>query len=143
MRVPFFAAMLLNFCLPLVSSADCPVRQVTGSCSTCANHVAPVAACSCGHACSAPAPVAAPCNSCNHFSSCSPCNSCSTGSCDSCSTRQCPKYDYANFNAQFYAEFYARNPWYLEAKKQEAAEKAKRIGATQVSNKPETRTSRG
>ncbi len=47
-----------------------------------------------------------------------PCNTCGCGP-------VCPKYDYANFKQQFYAEFYARNPWYLEAKKKEAAAKRK------------------
>ena len=37
----------------------------------------------------------------------------------------CRSYgNYSNFQQQFYAEFYARNPWYPEAKKKEFAEKA-------------------
>jgi hypothetical protein len=35
--------------------------------------------------------------------------------------------NYASFQQQFYAEFYARNPWYLEQKKLEAQRKAKGI----------------
>ena len=102
MRVSFFAAVVLQLCMPLVSWADCHASHKPG----CGCHT-PAPAC----ACSQPVmtPVVAPCSTCN------PCNQ----------IRCCVPYDYTNFTQNFYAEFYARNPWYLEAKKREAAEKLK------------------
>ncbi len=139
MRLPLFAVIVCQFCFPLVSSADCCKPRTTSSCSTCSTCAAPPVS-----SCGACAPVAqpTPCSTCSSCSSCSGCSGCS--GCNTCGNSHCHnQWDYANFNQQFYAEFYARNPWYLEAKKKEAEEKAKRIGATQVSYKPEASTSRG
>lgn len=141
MRVSFFAAALSLFCFPLVSSADCCTAHRSG----CTAHHSPCAHHSrCAHHshCSAPAPCgcgqAAPVQpSCAPSSSCgcSTCGvaapSCGSCGCDTCGSNRCNQtYDYVNFNRNFYAEFYARNPWYLEAKKKEAAEKLKRYEAT-------------
>ena len=69
------------------------------------------------------------CSSCaTPCSSCAPANPCVTNVVYQSACRTCPKWpDYATFQQQFYAEFYARNPWYLEQKKLEAQRKAKGI----------------
>ncbi len=105
MRVTLLAALLFHFCLPLVSSAAC--RSKASCCHASHSHCAAPAA-ACAYAIS----------STSACQSTSPCNSCGPARC-------CTPHDYANFNQNFYAEFYARNQWYVEAKKKEAAEKRK------------------
>ncbi len=105
MRGSFLVAVVLCLGLPLVSWADCQGRH-TQNCNC------QVAAPACG--CTQPiVPTYV-----------SPCNACSA-------TRCCTPTDYANFTQNFYAEFYARNGWYFEAKAREAAEKRKAYESVQ------------
>ena len=123
MRSLFVATMLFFAALPLASvTAQQPYY--------------PSATSSCG--CGSPAPVPAPtaCSSCQTPSPCATCNTCNScgtattcgacgGGCGSCGGSLCSNP--ALFYETLYAEFYARNPWYLEHKQREAAARRARL----------------
>ena len=72
-------------------------------------------------------------------SSCAPANPCVRTVVAQPACRTCPTWtNYASFQQQFYAEFYARNPWYLEQKKLEAQRKAKATATVAYSASSET-----
>ncbi len=132
MRASLVAAFLFFAALPLASvSARHPHSS---KCGCGAAVPAPVAHSSCS-ACSAcspcqATPVVDPCSTCGVSTGCG--TACGTGlSCGGCGGGcgcgggLCSNP--AAFYEALYAEFYARNPWYLEAKAREAAERRARL----------------
>lgn len=121
MRSLFVATLLFFVALPL-ASVSAQHRSVASACS-----------CGCGAPIPAPMPVAAPCNTCNTCSSCETTNACGmgaygAGACGgygTCGGGLCANP--ALFYQTLYAEFYARNPWYLEHKARESAARRARL----------------
>lgn len=119
------AFVVFAICMPIVGWAQAPAlrgghhrgghHHHGATCASCA----PAAACACD--CMAPAPVATPV-----CVDCGPCMD-ACGACGSCSNL-CSNWP--EFYRQLYAEFYARNPWYLEQKAKELAERRARLHLT-------------
>ena len=125
MRFPLAAAFLFQLCSPMFSWADFPAQA--------AHAVVPAAACPCTQC--APAmiaqPVVAPPSPC---SSCDPC-----AASGSCAAYAGLSRNYAEFYRVLYAEFYAKNPWYLEAKQREAAARRERLFGTAANPQPQAK----
>lgn len=116
MRSLFVATLLFFVALPL-ASVSAQHRSVASGCS-----------CGCGAPVPSPMPVAAPCNTCNTCNPCETTNACGVGAyggCGSCGGGLCANP--ALFYETLYAEFYARNPWYLEHKARESAARRARL----------------
>ncbi len=121
MRSSFVAACMVLVALPLASVSAQHVHHP--SVSTSCGCGAPVpAAPACG-TCSVPTPCAT-CNTCNTCNSCGAVDACG-GGCGSCGRGLCSNP--ALFYETLYAEFYARNPWYLEHKQRESAARRARL----------------
>lgn len=109
MRVALLAAIVSCFCLPAMSWAQHPIEFASSSCTQCA-----------------PAIVAQPmpilydaCNSCN--------------TCDSCAQYAGLGSNHAEFYRRLYADFYAKNAWYVEYRQREDAARRERLyGASRI-----------
>lgn len=124
MRSLFVATMLLFVALPLASVSAQPAYY-------------PSATTNCGCGTPAPVPVAPACSTCQTPNPCTACNTCGTGTynacgsgdacggCGSCGGGLCSNP--ALFYQTLYAEFYARNSWYLEHKQRESAARRARL----------------
>jgi hypothetical protein len=119
MRNSLLALVAFAICSPIVAWAQAPVLRGGHHHSAHSGHRAPAVACPCG--CVAIAPVAVPvCDTCGPgINAGGPCGPYS-GLCS----------NYAEFYRVLYAEFYARNPWYLEQKAKELAERRARLHLT-------------
>lgn len=116
MRSSFVAALLFFVTLPLVnvSAQQAYVDPAVGT------------GCGCGTAVSVATPCATcePCNTCNTRNTCDTC-----GTVDGCGCSSCGSLcdNPALFYEVLYAEFYARNPWYLEHRARESAARRARL----------------
>lgn len=134
MRSSFVATLLFFVALPLASVFAQHHHHHHRSTSSTCGCGAPVPAAPACNTCNAPAP--APCATCNTApapcAACATCNACNVGGacggvggCGSCGGGLCSNP--ALFYETLYAEFYARNSWYLEHKQRESAARRARL----------------